>query len=55
MSEDFEQESMLPEDIIIEDLHKQANDLKEINESHQKLNGDLRKEINDLKLSLIHI
>tara|TARA_B100000513_G_scaffold97743_1_gene41523 strand:+ start:539 stop:892 length:354 start_codon:yes stop_codon:yes gene_type:complete len=49
MSEDFEQESMLPEDIIIEDLHKQANDLKEINESHQKLNGDLRKEINDLK------
>ena len=49
MSEDFEQESMLPEDIIIEDLHKQINDLKEIDESHQKINGDLRKEINDLK------
>ena len=35
MSEDFEKESMLPEDIIIEDLREQVNDLKEVNESHQ--------------------
>jgi len=30
-------------------MFEELKELREINESHQKLNGDLRKEINDLK------
>ena len=30
-------------------MFEELKELREINESHQKLNGELRQEINDLK------
>lgn len=34
---------------LIENQQKQIQDLKQINEEHKKLNGELREEINKLK------
>tara|TARA_R100001163_G_C4957158_1_gene122505 strand:- start:110 stop:298 length:189 start_codon:yes stop_codon:yes gene_type:complete len=37
---------------VIEKLKLRIRDLEEINKKHQKLNGDLRKELEDVRKTL---
>ena len=37
---------------VIEKLKLRIRDLEEINKKHQKLNGDLRKELKDVRKTL---
>ena len=39
-------------EVQIEKLQLRVRELEEINESHKKLNGDLRKELEDVRKTL---
>ena len=40
---------------VIEKLKLRIRDLEEINKKHQKLNGDLRKELEDVRKTLARV
>jgi TolA-binding protein len=40
---------------IIEDLKARVKELESINDSHQKLNGQLRKELEDVRKALARV